>query len=71
MQLSRQGWHWSNTMQFTRTFCMFLDRLSLVATHVGEHGPLLRAIAGGDGEKAANLAHDHVIGFETAVRAVI
>ena len=37
----------------TRIFCMFLDRLPTVAAHVGEHGPLLRAIAAGDGEKAA------------------
>jgi DNA-binding GntR family transcriptional regulator len=40
----------------TRIFCMFLDRLPTVANHVGEHGPLLRAIAAGDGEKAAELA---------------
>ena len=39
--------------------------------YVGEHGPLLRAIAAGDGEKAADLAHDHVIGFEAAIRIVI
>ena len=55
----------------TRIFCMFLDRLPTVATHVGEHGPLLRAIAAGDGEKAAHLAYDHVAGFEAAVRTVI
>ena len=55
----------------TRIFCMFLDRLPTVATHVGEHGPLLRAIAAGDGEKAAQLAHDHVTGFEAAIRMVI
>ena len=55
----------------TRIFCMFLDRLPTVATHVGEHGPLLRAIAAGDGEKAARLAHDHVADFEAAVRSVI
>ena len=39
----------------TRIFCMFLDRLPTVATHVGEHGPLLRAIAAGDGEKRRTL----------------
>ena len=55
----------------TRIFCLFLDRLPTVAAHVGEHGPLLRAIAAGDGEKAAHLAHDHVTGFEAAVRTVI
>ena len=55
----------------TRIFCLFLDRLPTVSAHVGEHGPLLRAIAAGDGEKAAHLAHDHVTGFEAAVRTVI
>ena len=55
----------------TRIFCLFLDRLPTVAAHVGEHGPLLRAIAAGDGEKAAHLAHDHVTGFEAAVRTII
>ena len=35
----------------TRIFCMFLDRLPTVATHVGEHGPLLLAIAAGEGEE--------------------
>ena len=55
----------------TRIFCLFLDRLPTVAAHVGEHGPLLRAIAAGDGDKAAHLAHDHVTGFEAAVRTVI
>jgi DNA-binding GntR family transcriptional regulator len=55
----------------TRIFCMFLDRLPSVATHVGDHGPLLRAIAAGDGPKAAHLAHDHVTGFEAAIRTVI
>jgi DNA-binding GntR family transcriptional regulator len=55
----------------TRMFCMFLDRLPTVATHVGEHGPLLCAIAAGDGQKVAHLAHDHVTGFEAAIRTVI
>ena len=55
----------------TRIFCMFLDRLPTVETHVGENGPLLRAIAAGEAAEAARLARDHVAGFEAAVRALI
>ena len=55
----------------TRIFCLFLDRMPGFDRHVGEHAGLLRAIADGDGELAATLAHEHVIGFEKAVRAVI
>jgi hypothetical protein len=42
----------------TRIFCMFLDRLRAVDTHVDENGPLLRAIAVGEAAKAARLARD-------------
>jgi DNA-binding GntR family transcriptional regulator len=55
----------------TRIFCLFLDRLPTVARHVGEHTVLLRTIAAGDGDAAAKIAHDHVTGFEVAVRAVV
>ncbi|MUL77265.1 GntR family transcriptional regulator [Mycolicibacterium sp. CBMA 226] len=55
----------------TRIFCLFLDRLPTVAQHVGEHAELLRTIAGGDGDAAAQIALEHVTGFEKAVRAVV
>lgn len=55
----------------TRVWCLFADRLPGMAGHVGEHGPLLRAITGGDPDKAAELALDHVEGFEQAIRAAI
>lgn len=55
----------------TRIFCLFLDRLPTVASHVGEHTNLLRTIASGDGDAAADIARDHVIGFEESVRAVV
>ena len=55
----------------TRIFCLFLDRLPTVDEHVGEHVPLLQAIATGDADRADELARQHVLGFETAVRAVI
>jgi DNA-binding GntR family transcriptional regulator len=55
----------------TRIFCLFLDRLPTVAKHVGEHTNLLRTIAGGDGDAAAEIALQHVIGFEESVRAIV
>ena len=55
----------------TRIFCLFLDRLPTVDEHVAEHVGLLRAIAEGDADRAEELAREHVIGFEKAIRAVI
>ncbi len=55
----------------TRIFCLFLDRLPTVDEHVGEHVELLRAIAAGDADQADDLAREHVLGFERAIRAVI
>ena len=55
----------------TRIFCLFLDRLPTVDEHVGEHVELLRAIAAGEPDRADDLARDHVLGFERAIRAVI
>ncbi|MGR7026596.1 GntR family transcriptional regulator [Geodermatophilus sp. URMC 62] len=55
----------------TRIFCLFLDRLPTVDAHVGEHVGLLRAIAEGQADRAEELAREHVIGFERAIRAVI
>lgn len=56
----------------TRIHCMFLDRLSTLDMHVvAEHVALLRAIAAGDADRAEELAREHVLGFERAIRAVI
>ncbi|MGY1683862.1 GntR family transcriptional regulator [Geodermatophilus sp. SYSU D01176] len=55
----------------TRIFCLFLDRLPTVDEHVGEHVELLRAIAAGDPDRADDLAREHVLGFDRAIRAVI
>jgi DNA-binding GntR family transcriptional regulator len=55
----------------TRIFCLFLDRLPTVDEHVEEHVELLRSIAAGDPDRAEELAREHVIGFEQAIRAVI
>jgi DNA-binding GntR family transcriptional regulator len=45
--------------------------LPTVDEHVGEHVELLRAIAAGDADRADDLAREHVLGFERAIRAVI
>lgn len=55
----------------TRIWCLFIDRLSDMAGHVEEHGPLIEAIVAGEPEKAARLARGHVEGFEQAIRAAI
>jgi DNA-binding GntR family transcriptional regulator len=55
----------------TRIFCLFLGRLPTVARHVGEHTELLRTIANGDGDAAAEIARVHVTGFEEAIRAIV
>ena len=55
----------------TRIFCLFLDRMPHFDQHVGEHVALLRSIADGDADTAADLSRAHVTGFEKAVRAII
>ncbi|MEU1518761.1 GntR family transcriptional regulator [Streptomyces sp. NPDC005811] len=55
----------------TRIWCLFLDRLPGLAGHVGEHGPLVRAVLAGDGDRAAALAAEHVEHFETAIRSLL
>jgi len=55
----------------TRIWCLFLDRLPDVASHVREHVALLEAIIAGDETAAANLTLAHVVGFEKAIRALL
>jgi DNA-binding GntR family transcriptional regulator len=55
----------------TRIWCLFVDRLSDMAGHVEEHGPLIEAIISGDADTAARLARSHVEGFEQAIREAI
>ncbi|GAB2518960.1 GntR family transcriptional regulator [Nocardiopsis aegyptia] len=55
----------------TRIWCVFIPRLSGVTGHVEEHIPLLTAIIEGDADKAAELALEHVAGFERAIRSLI
>ena len=54
----------------TRIWCLFLDRLPGMAGHITEHSDLLQAIIGGDADRAAAIARQHVVGFDKAVRAV-
>jgi DNA-binding GntR family transcriptional regulator len=55
----------------TRIWCLFLDRLTQLAGHIGEHGDLLDAIIDADADRAAELAAAHVAHFEQAIRAVL
>jgi DNA-binding GntR family transcriptional regulator len=55
----------------TRIWCLFLDRLPDVASHVREHIELLEAIVAGDEDAAAALTLSHVTGFEKAIRALL
>ena len=56
----------------TRIHCMFLERLSTLDMQVvAEHVALLRAIAAGEADRAEELAREHVLGFERAIRAVL
>lgn len=55
----------------TRIWCLFLDRLPDVASHVREHVGLIEAIVAGDERAAAKLTLAHVTGFEQAVRALL
>lgn len=55
----------------TRIFCLFLERLPDVASHIHEHSAILSAIVTGDADTAASLTLEHVSGFEHDVRAVI
>jgi DNA-binding GntR family transcriptional regulator len=55
----------------TRIWCLFLERLPDVASHVREHAALLEAIIAGDEAAAADLTLAHVLGFESAIRALL
>lgn len=55
----------------TRIWCLFLDRLPDVASHVREHVALLEAIIDGDETTAADLTLAHVAGFERKIRALL
>ncbi len=55
----------------TRIWCLVLDRLPTIGDHVQEHVGLLRAIADGLPDRAAELALAHTRHFEQSVREVL
>jgi DNA-binding GntR family transcriptional regulator len=55
----------------TRIWCLVLDRLPTIGDHVQEHVGLLRAIADGLADQAAELALAHTTHFEQSVREVL
>jgi DNA-binding GntR family transcriptional regulator len=55
----------------TRIWCLVLDKLPSVSGHITEHVELLKAVAEGDADKAAELALHHVTSFEETVRKVL
>ena len=55
----------------TRIWCVVLDRLPSIEEHIREHVDLLRAIAAGDGDLAAEMALPHSVHFESSVRRVL
>ena len=54
-----------------RIWYLALDRASELGTAVGEHRHVLEAILDGDAPRATTLMHEHVRGFENAIRAVL
>ncbi|QDY90035.1 GntR family transcriptional regulator [Arthrobacter sp. UKPF54-2] len=55
----------------TRIWCLVVDKVPSVASHITEHVRLLEAVADGDAELAAKLAFEHVSSFEKTVRQVL
>ena len=55
----------------TRIWCLVLDKLPSVSGHITEHVELLKAVAEGEADRAAELALHHVTSFEETVRKVL
>ncbi|TDK26582.1 GntR family transcriptional regulator [Arthrobacter crusticola] len=55
----------------TRIWCLVVEKVPAVAEHIAEHAELLEMIAGGDADRAGELALEHVTSFERAVRRVL
>jgi DNA-binding GntR family transcriptional regulator len=61
-------WYYTHAL---RIWMLALDRTSELRDAVQEHRQLLDAIARGNGERAAEVMHAHVLQFEEAMRAVL
>lgn len=55
----------------TRIWCLVVDKLPDLASHIAEHVELLDAIADGDADRAERLTREHIDSFATAVRRVL
>ena len=55
----------------TRIWCLVLDRRPPIGEHIREHVDLLRAIADGEADHAADLALAHATHFEASIRSVL
>lgn len=55
----------------TRIWCLLLDKLPPIASHIKENKVLLEAIASGDEERASTIALENIAEFERTVRQVI
>lgn len=55
----------------TRIWCLVLDRLPGIASHIREHAALLRAILDGDADAAERLSAEHVVHFEATIRSIL
>ena len=55
----------------TRIWCLVVDKLPDLASHISEHAPLLEAIADGDAERAERLTREHIDSFATEIRRVL
>jgi DNA-binding GntR family transcriptional regulator len=55
----------------TRIWCLVVDKLPDLASHISEHAALLEAIADGDAELAERLTREHIDSFATEIRRVL
>lgn len=55
----------------TRIWCLVVDKLPDLASHISEHAQLLDVIADGDAERAERLTSEHIDGFSTEIRRVL
>lgn len=55
----------------TRIWCVAMHRLPGLTSHVTELREMLEAMLAGDGDRAAALIAQHVVEFETSIRAVL
>lgn len=55
----------------TRLWWTVLHRMPTIAVHTSEHIALLDAVVAGHADRAGEIAHDHVVNFDRAVRAAL